>query len=82
LKDVGDEDMPSYPSGHATYGMAIGLILAEMLPEKRDDIFRRIEGFGQSRLVAGVHFRSDVYAGEVADGAIAASLFDNGEFRS
>ena len=53
-----------------------------MLPEKRDDIFRRIEGFGQSRLVAGVHFRSDVYAGEVAGGAIAASLFDNGEFRS
>jgi acid phosphatase (class A) len=81
LKEVVKDDKPSYPSGHAAYGMVMGLILAEMLPKKRDEIFKRIEDYGHSRLVSGVHFRSDVYAGEVAGGAIAASLFKNKEFR-
>ena len=81
LKKMGDVDSPSYPSGHATYGTVIGLVLAEMLPEKKQEIFKRIEDYGYSRMVSSVHFRSDVYAGEVAGGAIAARLFMNAVFR-
>jgi acid phosphatase (class A) len=81
LKRIGDFDSPSYPSGHATYGTIIGLVLAEMLPEKKQEIFKRIEDYGYSRMVSSVHFRSDVYAGEVAGGAIAARLFMNAVFR-
>jgi acid phosphatase (class A) len=80
LKKIGKDDSYSYPSGHATYGMVVGLILARMLPEKKGAIFARIEDFGHSRLVSGVHFRSDVYAGEVAGGAIAVALFENQAF--
>jgi len=81
LKEVKDGDSPSYPSGHATYGMVMGLLLAEMLPERRQDIMKRIEDYGYSRLVSGVHFRSDVYAGEIAGAAMVASYFNSQEFR-
>lgn len=81
LKSVTADDAPSYPSGHSAYGMAVGLVLAAMLPEKAPEIMRRIEDFGISRLVSGVHFRSDVYAGEIAGAAIAAAYFKDAAFR-
>jgi acid phosphatase (class A) len=80
LKDVTEEDSPSYPSGHATYGMVTGLLLAEMLPERRDEIIKRIEDYGYSRMLSGVHFRSDVYSGEIAGAAIVAGLFTQKAF--
>lgn len=81
LKEVADDDSPSYPSGHATYGMVIGLLLADMLPERKVDIMKRIEDFGVSRLVSGVHFRSDVYAGDIAGAVIVATFFKDAAFR-
>jgi acid phosphatase (class A) len=75
LKEINGDDDSSYPSGHATYGTVVGLILAEMLPEKKEDIIKRIEDYGYSRMVSGVHFRSDVYAGQIAGAAIVASYF-------
>ena len=75
LKEIGGDDKPAYPSGHAAYGMVVGLILAEMLPEQKDLIIKRIEDYGYSRLVSGAHFRSNVYAGQIAGAAIAASFF-------
>jgi acid phosphatase (class A) len=81
LKTLSDQDSSSYPSGHATYGAAVGLVLAEILPEKRDDIHKRIQDYAYSRLVSGAHFRSDIYAGEIAGAAIAASLLNQESFR-
>ena len=81
LKSVGKDDSSSYPSGHAAYGMVTGLILIAMLPEKSDAIQKRIEDFGYSRLVSGVHFRSDVYAGQISGAAVAAAFFTNATFR-
>jgi acid phosphatase (class A) len=78
LKDVSEQDSPSYPSGHAAYGMVAGLLLADMLPEKRGIIIKRIEDFGYSRLLSGVHFRSDVYAGEIA-GAVIFTYLSRGD---
>jgi acid phosphatase (class A) len=76
LEKATDQDNPSYPSEHAAYGMATGLLLAEMLPEKRADIIRRIEDYGYSRMLAGRHFRSDVYAGEIAGAAVYAAYVE------
>src|SRR6185312_10394706 len=72
----------SYPSAHATYGAALGVVLAEMIPEKKDAIYRRIQDYGYSRIVSGAHFRSDVYAGNVAGAAIAAALLNDENFRN
>lgn len=82
LKKLSDRDSASYPSAHATYGAALGVVLAEMIPEKRDAIYRRIQDYGYSRIVSGAHFRSDVYAGNVAGAAIAAALLNDENFRN
>lgn len=82
LKKIAANDDPSFPSGHAAFGMVTGLVLDEMAPELRKRISARIEDFGLSRLISGVHFRSDVYAGEVSGAAVAASLLANSDFRA
>jgi acid phosphatase (class A) len=80
LKDVRADDAPSYPSGHSAFGSVTGLVLAAMDPDLRDRFLARIEDFGYSRLVSGVHFRTDVYAGEVVGATIAATLLGNEDF--
>ena len=74
-------DSFSYPSGHSAYGATMGFILAAMLPEKKAKILSRIADYAHSRMVAGVHFRSDVEAGKMIGAATAASLFADPDFR-
>ena len=71
----------SYPSGHSAYGATIGFLLVEMLPEKRAKIYRRINDYARSRMIAGAHFRSDVEAGKLIGVAVVASLFGKPDFR-
>ena len=82
LKKLSDRNSASYPSAHATYGATLGMVLAEMIPEKKEAIYKRIQDYGYSRIVSGAHFRSDIYAGNVAGAAIAASLLSNESFRN
>ena len=68
-------DLPasgSYPSGHATLGWLWGSILAEIAPEFADQLIARAIAFGDSRVVCGFHYPSDVAAGRLA----AAALLD------
>jgi acid phosphatase (class A) len=64
----------SYPSGHSSVGWAWGLILAELAPERGDALVARGLSFGQSRLVCGVHWYSDVVAGRTVAAATVARL--------
>lgn len=64
----------SYPSGHASIGWAWALTLAEAAPDRADAILRRGYAFGQSRVVCGVHYRSDVEAGRIVGAATVARL--------
>jgi acid phosphatase (class A) len=82
LKEIPANDSFSFPSGHANFGMVTGLVLTSMVPELRERISERIEDFGLSRLISAVHFRSDVYAGELSGATVAASLFANPDFRA
>ena len=56
----------SYPSGHATIGAFWATILAEMFPADRDIILARGTQIGFDRLIAGMHWPSDVIAGAKA----------------
>ena len=72
----------AYPSGHAAWAFAAGLVLADMLPEKRAEILTRAAEFAHNRVVGGVHYPSDVDAGRVAGSVLAAFLFASPEFRA
>lgn len=73
---------PDYPSGHATWGWAIGLILAELAPDKATPILARGRQFGESRVVCGVHSVSAVEAGRTNGGALVATLHGDTQFRA
>ncbi len=77
-----NEGEASYPSGHATRGMADALILAELVPEARQALLDRGQRIGFDRVVAGVHFPSDVLAGRILGQAVARALLADGAFRT
>ena len=70
----------SYPSGHACFGWAVALILAEINPDRQNEIFKYGYEFGQSRVICGVHFQSDVDAGRLMGAATVARLHADKEF--
>jgi acid phosphatase (class A) len=65
---------PSYPSGHATVGAMMAILLAGMVPEQRDALFARGWEYGDSRVLSGVHFPSDVEAGRVLGTLLIAMM--------
>ncbi|MEJ0034624.1 MAG: phosphatase PAP2 family protein [Gammaproteobacteria bacterium] len=71
----------SYPSGHAMWSRVVGLLLADMLPEYSAKIMARADDFAFHRVVAGVHYPSDVEAGKHAGTALAAFLFASPAFQ-
>jgi len=75
-------DSFSYPSGHATQGWAYALILAALVPEKATPILVRGRAYGESRIVCGVHWLSDVAAGRLTGTAVFAALMGDPAFRA
>lgn len=65
---------PDYPSGHATWSWAVGLVMAELVPERSNQILTRARAFGESRIVCGVHNASSVAAGRLNAAAVVAAL--------
>lgn len=72
----------AYPSGHATEGWTFGLVLAALLPERAAPILRRARVYGESRIVCGVHWASDVEAGRLTGAALFAALVGDAAFRA
>lgn len=58
------ETSPSYPSGHATRGLIFGLILGELAPERREALVVAGRQVGVDRVIGGVHYPSDIEAGQ------------------
>ena len=55
----------SYPSGHSTQSMIIGLYASEKFPEHRDGIMQAAKEVGLGSVKAGFHFLSDHVAGQM-----------------
>lgn len=71
-----------YPSGHASWGWAVGLILAELAPDRAAQILQRARAFGESRVVCGVHSASAVEAGRLNGTAVVTALHGSADFRA
>lgn len=72
----------SYPSGHSTFGAMTAILLSEMVPEKRAELYARGWQFGESRIVGGVHYPTDVDAGRIDATALVAVMMRNPDFRT
>jgi acid phosphatase (class A) len=73
---------PSYPSGHATVGALMAILLAEMVPERRSALFEFGWGYGDARVISGVHFPSDVEAGRILGTMLAEVMQQDARFRA
>lgn len=70
----------SYPSAHSMTGWAAALILAEINPKVQDELFDSGYEYGQSRLIIGAHWQSDVDAARLMTSANFARLHANEEY--
>ena len=72
----------SYPSGHSAVGWAFALVLTEIAPQRANPLLARGYAYGQSRVICGVHWQSDVDAGRVVAAATVARLHADPVFRA
>lgn len=76
-----DDPLSSYPSGHTSMAFSMGETLARLVPEQAPALLARAARYGQSRIVCGQHFRSDVTAGQLLGGLIVERLMTKPEFQ-
>ncbi|MBO6079269.1 MAG: phosphatase PAP2 family protein [Bacteroidaceae bacterium] len=69
----------SYPSGHTALGWTTALVLSEMVPELQDTLLRTGFQYGESRVIVGAHYQSDVDAGFLC-GTTAVAVMHASEF--
>jgi acid phosphatase (class A) len=72
----------SYPSGHATLGYSVGVVLAAIIPEKSQAILIRAADYAYSREVCGDHYHSDVEASRALGTALGVMLLENPKLKS
>jgi acid phosphatase (class A) len=72
----------SYPSGHSTYSWLTGLVLSMVAPDRATDVLARARSYGESRVVCGVHYESDVQAGRAAASGLFAAEQASSDFQS
>ena len=73
----------SYPSGHTVLGWTSALLLADInqSAEAMEALLARGYEFGQSRVIAGYHWQSDVDAGRLTGSVLYQLLRNNERFQ-
>jgi acid phosphatase (class A) len=80
------EDHPlhgaSYPSGHSVHGWTVAMILSRVDPDRAQSLTQRAEEYEESRLICGMHFPTDIEAGQVVAAAVVARLDSSSDFQA
>lgn len=75
LKDNG-----SYPSGHTVRGWCLGLLMSEINPARQNELLKLGYEWGESRIIIGYHWKSDVEAARALASAVYARLHASEDF--
>lgn len=70
----------SYPSGHTCLGWVMGLLLSDINPAAAEALLMRGFEYGQSRVIAGYHWQSDVDAGRLAASVLYVKIKNHPRF--
>ena len=70
----------SYPSGHTIRAWACALLMSQLKPETAEAVFARAWQSGESRVISGCHWQSDVDASRPVAGIGFARLQTSPEF--
>jgi len=72
----------SYPSGHTIRAWACALVMAEINPDAAEAIFARAWAYGESRVISGCHWQSDVDASRPVASIGYSYLQTSAEYRA
>lgn len=75
-----DDLHTSYPSSHTAQGWLYALVLTYFDPDCQDEILRIGYDYGDSRLILGFHYQSDIDAGRLTASATFARLLADADF--
>ena len=64
-------NFPSYPSGHSCASASAGRVLEHFFPGRAAEVAAAVHDAGLSRILAGIHYRFDVTAGQALGRAVA-----------
>ena len=81
---TGVPNFPAYISGHSTFSGAAATVLAHIIPERATAYHAMALEASKSRMVSGIHFRSDCEVGitvgnKIGDYAVQRALTDGAE---
>jgi membrane-associated phospholipid phosphatase len=65
---------PSYPAAHACFSLASAIVLGAFFPDDTEMLRGAAKEAGESRIWAGIHYRSDVDAGLALGEAVAQAV--------
>jgi acid phosphatase (class A) len=71
----------SYPSGHAAFAASSAILLAQLIPAKRDAIFTQARTFAENRIILGLHYPSDIASGWTAGTLAVYAMMHDPEFQ-
>ena|GEM_PF-6797337 len=71
----------SYPSGHSLRSAVWAAVIAKLVPDQEKALVDRAHQIGDDRVMAGMHFPSDVEAGRTLAAAIVKQMMDDPEFQ-
>ncbi|HBC28773.1 MAG TPA: acid phosphatase [Prevotellaceae bacterium] len=74
-------DFTSYPSGHTHVSWLVGLTLTAIDPAHTEQIMKVAYELGQSRVIVGFHYQSDVDMGRVMGSVTFARLWADESFQ-
>jgi acid phosphatase (class A) len=73
---------PTYPSGHSTTGAISGILLSQMVPEKREALYARGWEYGTNRVISGAAYPSDWDAAHMIAELAIAQMMKNPDFQA